>query len=128
MGETVAETLTEIEQTRAALEADIDALFDRLPDRQVMVRQAKVYGAATAGGAVVIAVIAGRAKRAADLRAKREDARINAEELARAFSPHPPVEADDGSHLGLVAVLAAIIGALVVYLQSRREGQEAPSE
>lgn len=121
MGETVAETLTEIEQTRAALEADIDALFERLPDRDVVVRQAKVYGGAAAGAAVLIAVLAARGKHAAEVRAKREAARINAEELARAFSPHAPVE-DDGtsSRLGVVAVIAAAIGALVAYLGSRQ--------
>lgn len=85
MGETVAETLTEIEQTRAALEADIDALFDRLPDRAVMARQAKVYGAATAGLAVLIVVFTVRMRTRSALRAKRQDARIGAEELARAF-------------------------------------------
>lgn len=121
MGETVAQTLTEIEQTRAALEADIDALFDRLPDRDVVVRQAKVYGGAAAGTAVIVAVLAARAKHASQLRAKREAARINAEELARAFSPRLPVD-DDGasSRLGVVAVIAAAIGALVAYLGSRQ--------
>jgi hypothetical protein len=122
VGETVAETLTEIEQTRAALEADIDALFERLPDRDVVVRQAKVYGGAAAGAAVLIAVLAARGKRAADVRAKREAARINAEELARAFSPRAPIEDDGGSsRLGAAAVIAAVIGAVVAYLASRRD-------
>jgi hypothetical protein len=85
VGETVAETLTEIEQTRAVLEADIDALFDRLPDRAVMARQAKVYGVATAGIAVLLVVVTARMKKRAIVRSKREDARIGAEELARAF-------------------------------------------
>lgn len=85
MGKTVAETLTEIEQARAALEANIDALFDRLPDRAVMARQAKVYGAATAGIAVLIVVFTARTRKRSVLRAKRQDARIGAEELARAF-------------------------------------------
>lgn len=87
MGETVAETLTEIEHTRAALQADIDALFTRLPDRHVMARQAKVYAGATIGVVVVLAVVVARLRKSAELRARRQDARINAEELARAFSP-----------------------------------------
>lgn len=122
MGETVAETLTEIEQTRLALEADIDALISRLPDRDVVVRQAKVYGGAAAGAAVLVAVLAARGKRAAEMRAKREAARINAEELARAFSPRTPID-DDGtsSRLGVAAVIAAAIGALVAYLASRQD-------
>ena len=122
MGETVDETLTEIEQTRAALEADIDALFERLPDRDVVVRQAKLYGGAAAGTAVLVAVLAARAKHAAETRDRREAARINAEELARAFSPMAAVEDHRGSsRLGLVAVIAAAIGALVAYLGSRRD-------
>lgn len=124
MGETVAETLTEIERTRAALEADIDVLFERLPAREVIVRQAKVYGAAAAGTAVVVAVATVRAKTAGELRAKRRDARINAEELARAFATAPEgARAEDGeggARLGLAALVAAVLGVAIAYVQARR--------
>lgn len=118
MGETVAETLTQIEQTRAALHADVDALFDRLPERDVLARQAKVYGGATVGGAVAVVVLVARMKKAAESRAKRQEARIHAEELARAFASAPPTD-ERGSRLGALAVVAAILGAVVAYLQSR---------
>lgn len=119
MGETVQETLSEIEQARAALEADIDVLFERMPDPAVMARKAKVVGAAAAGTALVVTVTAMQLSKRAELEARRTEARINAEELARAFSPIEPAEADGGSRWPLLAALVAAIGAAITYLQAR---------
>ena len=120
MGEEIDQALREIDATRSQLERDIDELFARLPDREVVTRQAKTYGAAAVGTAAVIGLGAMQMKRRSEVKERREAARINAEELARAFSPHPVEPARTGSRVGLLAVLAAAAAIVAAFLQTRR--------
>lgn len=120
MGQDVEEALNDLAITRAALERDIDELFDRLPETSVMVDKAKTYGAAAGGAAVTVGLVAMRQKKRAALKARRMEARINAEELARAFSPHPPVEPEGHGKAPMLAVLVAlVVVALTVLNRSR---------
>lgn len=120
MGQDVDQALNDLATTRAALERDIDELFDRLPEPAVMAARAKTYGAAAGGAAVTVGLVAIRAKKRSALKARRMEARINAEELARAFSPHPPVEADSGGRAPMVAaVVALVVVALTVFSRTR---------
>lgn len=120
MGQDVDQALRSIETTRAALERDIDELFGRLPEPDVVAARARTYGAAAGGAAVTVGALAMAQKRRSALKARRTEARINAEELARAFSPHPPAEPDSGGRGGLLAVLAAlVVVALTVVMRQR---------
>lgn len=120
MGQDVEEALNDLAITRAALERDIDELFDRLPETSVMVDKAKTYGAAAGGAAVTVGLVAMRQKKRSALKARRMEARINAEELARAFSPHPPVEPEGRGKAPMLAVLMAlVVVALTVLNRSR---------
>lgn len=127
MGQDADATLKELDATRASLERDIDALFARLPEADAMKAKAKTYGAAAGGAAATIGLVALQAKKRSELKARRMDARINAEELARAFSPHEPPEPSGRSPLVLLVVLAAIAGAVVAALRLRN-GQDADDE
>ncbi len=130
MGQDVDQALREIERTRAALERDIDALVSRLPEPAAMAAKAKTYGTAAAASVAVVGLVAVKAKARSDMKADRMRARVNAEELARAFSPTPvpgtkakvgpPVvaAADDdgdrrGSGLGAVALVASMVGVII---------------
>ena len=119
MGQDVDQALTDLAATRASLERDIDELFARLPERAVMAQKAKTYGAAAGGAAVTVGLVALRARKASELKARRTEARINAEELARAFSPHPPAEPSGGSRTGLLAVLAALVVVALTVMRMR---------
>lgn len=120
MGQDVEEALNDLAITRAALERDIDELFDRLPETSVMVAKAKTYGAAAGGAAVTVGLVAMRQRKQAALKARRMEARVNAEELARAFSPHPPAEPEGrGSVPVLAALVALVVVALTVFNRSR---------
>lgn len=119
MGQDVDTTLTELDATRASLERDIDALFARMPEPDVLKSKAKTYGAAAGGAAVTVGLVTMSAKKRSALRARRMEARINAEELARAFSPHEPPEPSGRSPLLLLVVLAAVAGAVVAALRLR---------
>ena len=121
MGQELDTTLTELDATRASLERDIDALFARLPEPDVMKAKAKTYGAAAGGAAVTVGLVAVGAKKRAATRARRMEARINAEELARAFSPHEPPEPGGRSPVLLLVVLAAIAGAVIAVLRLRAD-------
>ena len=119
MGQDVDQALRSIQTTRDTLERDIDELVGRLPEREVVVARARTYGAAAGGAAVTVGAVALAQRRRSTLKARRTEARINAEELARAFSPHPPAE-PDGGHGGLLAVLAAlVVVALTVVMRQR---------
>lgn len=120
MGQDVDATLRSIAATRAALEQDVDELFGRLPEPAVLAARAKTYGLAAGGAAVTVGAIALRQKKAGAQKARRMEARINAEELARAFSPHPPAEDGGGGRTGLFAVLTAlVVVALTLVVRSR---------
>jgi hypothetical protein len=113
VGETVEATLTEIQQTRAAVERDVDELMNRLPAREQVVDQAKTYGGAAVGALALMAVIVSRVRSRSEKKAKRERARINAEELARVFSPHTIDDVgsdrdDGGSRTGAFALAVAL--------------------
>lgn len=127
MGQELDTTLTELDATRASLERDIDALFARLPEPDVMKAKAKTYGAAAGGAAVTVGLVALQAKKRSEVKARRMEARINAEELARAFSPHEPPEPSGRSPMLLLVVLAAIAGAVVAVLRLRG-GDDEPDE
>ena len=124
MGQDVDQTLSELDRTRAALERDIDELFARLPEPAEMASKARTYGAAAGGAAVTVGLVAMRQKRRSALKARRMEARINAEELARAFSPHPPEEPSGGGRAGLVAALVAlvVVAATVVRMRAGDDG------
>ena len=120
MGQDVDQTLSELDATRASLERDLDELFARLPEPAVIASKAKTYGAAAGGAAVTVGLVAVRQRRRAAIKARRMEARINAEELARAFSPHPPAEPSGGGRTGLLAVLAAVVVVALTVLRMRQ--------
>ncbi len=133
MGQDAASTLSEIAETRAALERDVDALFARLPEPDVLAAKAKTYGLAAGGAAATAGVVALRMKKRGELKARRMDARINAEELARAFSPYAPegsraaddAAADDddgGGHTGLLLLLVTIVAVALTAVARQRSG------
>ena len=119
MGQDVDQALTDLATTRAALERDIDELFARMPEPAVIADKAKTYGAVAGGTAATVGLLAVRQRRRSEIRARRMEARINAEELARAFSPHEPPPPKQSSRLGLVVVLAALAGVAVAALRQR---------
>ncbi len=120
MGQDVDQTLKELDATRASLERDLDELFARLPEPAVIASKAKTYGAAAGGAAATVGLVVARQKKKSALKARRMEARINAEELARAFSPHPPAEPSGRSRTGMLAVLAAM--AMVAFAAMRMRG------
>lgn len=131
MGQDADSTLSEIAETRAALERDVDALFARLPEPDVLAAKAKTYGLAAGGAAATAGVVALRVKRRGELKARRMDARINAEELARAFSPYAPdgspaadaaAADDDGGHTGLLLLLVTIVAVALTAVARQRSG------
>lgn len=126
MGQEVDQALNQLAATRAGLERDIDELFSRLPEPSVMAAKAKTYGVAAGGAAATVGLLAVRQKRRSELHARRMEARINAEELARAFSPHPPAEPSGGSRTGVLAVVAAVVVVALVVLRLRgQDGDRA---
>lgn len=132
MGQDADSTLREIAETRAALERDVDALFGRLPERDVLAAKAKTYGLAAGGAAATAGVVALRVRKRGELKARRMDARINAEELARAFSPYAPegtpaaddaAADDDGrGHTGLLLLLVTIVAVALTAVARQRSG------
>ena len=124
MGQDVDQTLRDLDATRASLERDLDELFTRLPEPAVIASKATTYGAAAGGAAATVGLVVVRQKRRAALRARRLEARINAEELARAFSPHPPAEPPGRSRAGLLAALAAVamVGVAAVRMRGGDHG------
>lgn len=111
MGQEVDRALSDLAATRAALERDVDELFARLPEPAVMAARAKTYGAAAGGTAVVVGALALRQRSASARKRERMAARVNAEELARAFST-TPVPERGGSKVGVLFAIGAAIGAV----------------
>lgn len=135
MGQTAAETLSEIEAAKADLARDLDELESRLPPRDVLTRQAAIAGGTLAGTgiglAVLITVLGRRSERRRREQARREEARINAEELAKAFGGLPdPVEAtvehrtvsSRTGPIALLVALAALVITAVRFLDDRDRG------
>lgn len=130
MGDTAAETLSEIEATRQRLETDLTALEARLPEKDEIAEKAKLYGAAAGGGLVaLIGLILGLKKRSATKERQRH-ARETAEHLAQMMDAIP-VEATahvrhESSRTGVLALIAALAGVAISVanaLQQRR-GQD----
>jgi hypothetical protein len=122
MGENVDQALSQLATTREQLDRDLDELFHRLPEPAVLAARAKTYGMAAGGAAVTVGALAMRQRKKSALKARREDARINAEELARAFSPHPPPEPKRGRG-GLLMLAATMLAAgAVAVMRSRAQG------
>jgi hypothetical protein len=122
MGEDVDQALSQLAATREQLDRDIDELFHRLPEPAVLAARAKTYGMAAGGAAVTVGALAMRQRKRSALKARREDARINAEELARAFSPHPPPEPKRGrGGLLLLAATVLAVGAFAT-IRGRSDG------
>lgn len=119
MGQDVDQALNDLATTRASLERDIDELFRRLPEPAVMANKAKTYGAAAGGAAVTVGLLAVRQKKRSELKARRMDARINAEELARAFSPHEPAEPSGSKRTGVLAALVAVVVVALTVVRMR---------
>lgn len=132
MGQDADSTLSEIAETRAALERDVDALFARLPEPDVLAAKARTYGLAAGGAAATAGVVALRVKKRGELKARRMDARINAEELARAFSPYAPdgspaaaeaaTDDEGGGHTGLLLLLVTIVAVALTAVARQRSG------
>jgi len=119
MGQDVDQALSQLAATRDKLDRDIDELFHRLPEPAVLAARARTYGIAAGGAAVTVGALAMRQKKRSALKARREDARINAEELARAFSPHPPAEHKRGRG-GLLMLAATMLAAGAVAVMRNR--------
>ena len=124
MGDNPAQTLSEIEASRQRLESDIDVLAARLPQKDVLVDQAKLYGGAAAGAGVgLIALVVAMKKRSATKDRQRQ-ARETAEALAEIMDVIP-VEAHArvehaSSRTGPVALVAALVGIALAVVNARR--------
>jgi hypothetical protein len=121
MGEDVDQALNQLAATREQLDRDIAELFHRLPEPAVLAARAKTYGMAAGGTAVTVGALAMRQRKRSALKARREEARINAEELARAFSPHPPPEPKRGRGGLLLAATVLAVGAFAT-VRGRNDG------
>ena len=124
MGDNPAQTLSEIEASRQRLESDIDVLAARLPQKDVLVDQAKLYGGAAAGAGVgLIALVVAMKKRSATKDRQRQ-ARATAEALAEIMDVIP-VEAHArvehaSSRTGPIALVAALVGIALAVVNARR--------
>ncbi|MBW3620033.1 MAG: hypothetical protein KY461_07300 [Actinobacteria bacterium] len=124
MGDNPAQTLSEIEASRQRLESDIDVLAARLPQKDVLADQAKLYGGAAAGAGVgLIALVVAMKKRSATKDRQRQ-ARETAEALAEIMDVIP-VEAHArvehaSSRTGPVALVAALVGIALAVVNARR--------
>lgn len=116
MGEAADQALSDSAATRAALERDIDELFRRLPEPAELAARAKLYGGAAAGAITVLGVAAISLRKRSRQQARRREARINAEELARAFSSDVPRTSGGRSGPIALVVAGAALGLTVVNL------------
>lgn len=135
MGETAAETLTEITSARQALERDISILGERMPPKDEIVRGAAIGGG---GLATLIALFSLIGKILSDRREERElehEAEVHANAVAAVLARRAERVADDG-HVrvdleleqedeggsgGFVsAVLALLAGFAAAYAWARR--------
>ncbi len=145
MGQATDQALKDIEATKARIQRDISALTDSIPDGLAGAASdaASNVGPKALGGAGAVA-LAGLVARSAKKRssgkkasdAERHAARVQAEELARAFgsvgvvaqggplSPPPPPDQDSSGggagKVSLVLVLAIAAGAAAAWFAGRR--------
>lgn len=144
MGKATDQTLKEIDATRANLRSDIDALLAGLPDTAGGVVSdlaadwaPKVLGGIGALTVGVVAIKSMKSKSSAKstLAAQRQSARIQSEELARAFGalglkpsggplapmPSQPTSSKSGGgKFGLVVMLALAAGGAAAWFAGRR--------
>jgi hypothetical protein len=125
VGDTATETLSEIDATRQRLGSDIDALEARIPDRDELADQAKVYGGAAAGAGVAILALISALKKRRATKERRRHARDTAEALAEIMEVIP-VEATariehTGSRTGPMALVAAAAGLAIALLTARKQ-------
>lgn len=132
MGETAAQTLTEIASVRDALERDISTLAGRVPPKDELVRGAAVGGGGLAAVAAVVALVAKALSNRAEERELRHEAEVHAEAVAdvlarraRQAAGDEPVPSDDdgdGSNGGGIvwAALALLAGFAAAFAWMRR--------
>lgn len=109
MGEAdVQSQLRKIELTKADLDRTIDELAATLPPKDELVRDAKQVAAV--GGAAIAAVVLGTAalRSRSRISERRKQARVNAEELVRAFRQVDDPEPETSSTKAWFAVGAGI--------------------
>lgn len=124
MGDNPAQTLSEIEASRQRLESDIDALAARMPQKDELVDQAKLYGGAAAGAGVGLVVLVMMLKKRSAKKERRRHARETAEALAEIMDVIP-VEAHArvehaSSRTGPVALVAALVGIAIAVANAVR--------
>ena len=129
MGETPAETLSEIEITRSKIEQDLDVLEERLPERDRLTQQAKQLGMAAAGGGVGLTVLwllvrRWRHNRADERRAERQ-AELLAAKLPGILNGERPTPApsSSGGATGVLALLVAVAALVLGMIQYRTAKQ-----
>ena len=128
MGETAAETLSEIDIAKSRIEQDLDVLEERLPERDELAQRAKQLGiaaAGTGGGLVVLWILVRRWRR---LRAEDRQAQRQAELLAAKLPSlldgdrRAPAPAPSSSASSVMALVVAIVALVVGLTQMRRSG------
>lgn len=128
MGETAAETLSEIEASRARIQTDLEVLDARLPDRDELIDRAKAAAGVAAGGLVGLLLLVLFGRRRLHARADRKEARRHAEALAEVLGDGLPITAtvvhrsSTTGPIALVAALAALALAIYQFLEARRGG------
>lgn len=144
MGETAAETLTEIASVRDALERDISTLGDRMPPKETIVKGAAAAGGGLAALATLVALVVKKLSDRAEERELRHEAEVHADAVAEALARRARRVADDG-HLdidleahdeddgggGLLwALLALLAGfaAAFAWMRGRAGGEDAAAD
>lgn len=142
MGETAAETLTEIASARDALERDISTLTERVPPKEQLVKGAAVGGGGLAGLVALFALIAKVVSHRREERELRHEAEVHAEAVADELSRRAAVVAEDG-HLrvdldlderdggsggGFLAALVALLAGFAAAFAWMRRGRPLDDE
>lgn len=126
MGETAAETLTEIAASRQRLASDLDALRARLPPDEELAAKARGFGGAAAGAGVAVTGLVVALRRHHATRQRRRQVRETAEALAELLEVHPDGVAttpEPGRSRSLpLALVAALVGVAVAVVKGRRSG------
>lgn len=134
MGETAAETLTEIASAREALEKDISTLVQRMPPKDELVKGAAVGGGGLAALVAVIGLIGKWLSNRREERALQHEAEVHAEAVAAILARRAEqvaddghvrvdldLDTDDGGSGGVIAaVLAVLAGFVAAFVWSRR--------